>query len=267
VLLDDLTFDGAMQAVLLVPFRLRPAPQRAVAFLIDVNPGADDPAHAEALAKASAVLAASAAQIAARPQTALLSADDSAGLLTAVRALSQPQSRRPALIFLSTQTAAPLCGDVALTCDEDVLAVLAGRVGQRAGRDAVQSPQAFGWTLDYLTLQLLSEMSSNEKAKLPPELAAVLARHCGEAGRHPASLQEILKNASSPKDLQMRLIAENLIYLEDSSPASRVRAFDWLSAMHQAPQGFDPLAPVNQRREALERALTAAAPTTQQGQP
>jgi hypothetical protein len=267
VLLDDIPFDGALQAVIVVPFRLPPAPHPAVAFLIDIAPGSDEPAHADALATSAAALQASAAAAAQRPQTALLSADDSAGLTSAVRALAQPQSRRPALVFLTTQANAPLCGDVALTCDDDVLAVLAGRIWQHASRDALQSPQAFGWTLDYLTLQLLTEMLSNDQVKLPPELAAVLARHCGEAGRHASSLEEILKGASSQKDLNNRLIAENLIYLEDSAPASRVRAYDWLGATGNAPQGYEPLDPVSQRRDALERALNSAAPTTQQGQP
>jgi hypothetical protein len=267
VLLDDIPFEGALQAVVVVPFRLPPAPHPALAFLIDVAPGSDEPAHAEALATAAAALQASAAAVAQGPQLALLSTDDSAGLTSAVRALAQPQSRRPALVFLTTQANAPLCGDVALTCDDDVLAVLAGRIWQHASRDTLQSPQAFGWALDYLTLQMLTEMLSNEQVQFPPELAAVLARHCGEAGRRASSLEEILKGAKSQKDLNNRLIAENLIYLEDSSPASRVRAYDWLGASGSAPQGYEPLGPVNQRRDALERALSGPAPTTQQGQP
>jgi hypothetical protein len=47
--------------------------------------------------------------------------------------------------------------------------------------------------------------------------------------------------------------------LEDSSPASRVRAFDWLTARGRAPAGYDPLGTPRQRRAALEHGLSTAA--------
>jgi hypothetical protein len=267
VLVDDVPFGPGTQAVLLIPYRFPPAPHAAIAFLIDVAPGSDDPAHVETLARTSEQLKRSAAEAAARPQTPLLAADDAAGLLSAVRALSLPQSRRPALVYLTAQTAAPLCGDVALTCDEDVLALLTSRIWQSATPQTMKSPQEFGWALEYLTLQMLTEMQPNRT--FPPELAAVLSRHFGEAGRHASSLEEILKGAGSQQDLQSGTIAENLIYLEDSSPASRVRAYDWLRAGNRAPEGYEPLGPAKQRRDALERAISApsTAPSTQQGQP
>ena len=56
------------------------------------------------------------------------------------------------------------------------------------------------------------------------------------------------------RDEHLRLVEENFIYLEDISPASRSRAFDWLAARDLAPSGYDPLAPIETRREALERA-------------
>jgi hypothetical protein len=69
----------------------------------------------------------------------------------------------------------------------------------------------------------------------------------------------MLRAANSRASLDARLVSENLIYLEDSSPSARVRANDWLAARGRAPAGFDPLGPPRQRREALERALDAAA--------
>ena len=72
-------------------------------------------------------------------------------------------------------------------------------------------------------------------------------------------MAEVLKGAGSAADLRTRLLAENFIQLEDSSPAARVRACDWLAARGIAPAGYDPLGPPKARREALERALTAAA--------
>ena len=90
--------------------------------------------------------------------------------------------------------------------------------------------------------------------KLPPELASILAVQTGQAGRTAGSLDEVLGNATSQQDMQNRLAAENYIFLEDSSPSARVRAFDWLVAQHLAPAGYDPLAPARQRRKALDQA-------------
>jgi hypothetical protein len=91
--------------------------------------------------------------------------------------------------------------------------------------------------------------------QLPPELASVLTSFGGEAGRHASSLDEITKNLTGPGELQTRLIAENMIYLEDSSPAARVLAFDWIKSRRTAPAGYYPLAPARQRKDALEKAL------------
>jgi hypothetical protein len=52
-----------------------------------------------------------------------------------------------------------------------------------------------------------------------------------DRGRFKLHVEEILRGLTGSADLQNRLIAENYIYLEDSSPASRVRAFigtSWL---------------------------------------
>jgi hypothetical protein len=56
--------------------------------------------------------------------------------------------------------------------------------------------------------------------------------------------------------------AENLVALEDSSPAARVRAFDWLAARAKAPRDFDPLGPAGQRRAALDKAMDEMAQST-----
>lgn len=88
----------------------------------------------------------------------------------------------------------------------------------------------------------------------------MLTIHAGEVGRHPATMQDVLKSAADQDSMIVRVTSENLLFLEDSSPASRVRAFEWLSTRGLAPAGYDPLGPARQRRAALERAL---APATQ----
>jgi hypothetical protein len=71
-----------------------------------------------------------------------------------------------------------------------------------------------------------------------------------------------LRGATSRAELAVRLWNENRILLEDASPASRVRAFDWLALRGLAPAGFDPLAPLAERRAALEALAASEAAQT-----
>jgi hypothetical protein len=95
-------------------------------------------------------------------------------------------------------------------------------------------------------------------------MRTLLTLHAGEAGRRAASLEEVLGAARTLSGLRARLAAENAIYLEDNDPAARVRAYEWLAARNLAPAGYDPLAPVEARRAALEAAMSpnAAQPQT-----
>ena len=71
-------------------------------------------------------------------------------------------------------------------------------------------------------------------------------------------LTEVVDGATDLAELETRLVEENLNYLQDTSPASRSRAFDWLEARGAAPVAFDPLAPDKDRRAALARAAEEA---------
>jgi hypothetical protein len=57
--------------------------------------------------------------------------------------------------------------------------------------------------------------------------------------------------------LAKKLTAENRILLEDASPASRLRAYDWLAVRGLAPAGFDPFGSLAERRAALLAAAEA----------
>ena len=55
--------------------------------------------------------------------------------------------------------------------------------------------------------------------------------------------------------IEETLIAENFVSLEDSSPAARTRAFDWLRRRGLAPAGYEPVhSTVQERRAALAKA-------------
>ncbi len=258
VVLDDIAFQKTLRAAFLVPFRFSDSAAQAIVFLIDVSPVSQDQADLDAMKRCWLDLRQATQQAADRPRVADIGTDAESGLQSAMQALADRRTRRRAMVFLASQSDARLCGDIALVCDDGALGTLADRISKSTGSS--QSVQSFGWMLDLTSLRLLNEMNAN--GKLPPELASVLMRHCGEAGRHESSLEEVLKGLSSRKDFNNRLIAENLIFLEDSSPASRVRAFDWLRAKDHAPAGYDPLASEKERRDALDRALG-----TQEGQP
>jgi len=93
-------------------------------------------------------------------------------------------------------------------------------------------------------------------------LEGVLARQAGEAGRDAATLEEVVAGANGLEDLATRLISENLLFLEDTSPSARCRAYDWLVARCRAPEGYDPLDTRTKRRAALERALDSTGEDT-----
>jgi hypothetical protein len=120
---------------------------------------------------------------------------------------------------------------------------------------------ALGWLLDRATFGVLGEQLAAER--LSPELTAVLTAYAGEAGRHASSIELIGKageDAVTRDAFDAQLAAENLIFLEDNSPASRVRAYDWLTTRRLAPAGYNPLGTARERRLALDRALNAPAP-------
>ena len=71
------------------------------------------------------------------------------------------------------------------------------------------------------------------------------------AAHYPADVALAARNL---EDFRARVIAENRILLEDNHPAARVRAYDWLAARGEAPDGYDPLGDEPSREAALERA-------------
>jgi hypothetical protein len=260
VLLEDLTIEQPRRLLLATPFQFDGvSPAWAVAIIIEASHGSDDAAHVEALAQAMEQVRASVAQASDRPQIGPIESDEWAGHRSAIEQLSRPGNRRAAMIFLADRTGAPICSDVALSADDALLAALATKIAERL-KSPSDSP---GLLLDLCALELLAQLGNDNK--LPQEMNSVLVLHCGEAGRHVSSMEEATRGVATRQDLTNRLVAENLIYLEDNSPAARVRAFDWLQAMRRGPAGFDPLGSNQQRREAIEKALTVPTSNPAQG--
>jgi hypothetical protein len=252
-------FDGYndVSFLLVIPFQFSGAasqvPSAAVAAIVTVKiaPIAGASAvFADALKTCQADLQSPASQVAGASVW-------SAGLAPAIDQLSDPDRRRAALVYLAGQADAKICRDVAMVADDSILSAMSDSIRQNAP-DALKAAtlQNLSWILDRSAISAMQPLL--DKSNLPPELAAVLTLHMGEPGRHSAAVNEIMRAATSSEDFRDRLVSENYIYLEDSSPASRVRAFEWLKTRGLAPAGFDPLAPPKQRRLALDRALAAA---------
>lgn len=171
---------------------------------------------------------------------------------SALRTLLSRNHRRPALVFLAQTCGAQVCADLALGADDDTLAAcidaIAGSIDDpariaRAGGTLV-------WVLERGTLRFLARRGAEHP--LERELAAIVARHCGELGRSLNALDDVAQSARDLADFHERVVQENLVFLEDSRAAARVRAFDWLAARGRAPRAFDPLADSESRRAALE---------------
>lgn len=240
---------------LMLPFRFGETESRALAIFVDVTEGSGDASHAQVFAACLADLKAANARADTRPYLEPLDNPDWPGLHSALDAMAKPGAPRPAMVFLASQTGVSIFEDIAMVAEEDLRQALAAKVFARLGVSGqAQSKETLAWALESASYELLSEMSAS--AKLPGELMAVLTLHAGEAARHPGSLDDALRTSTNRSAFDLRLIAENYIYLEDSSPASRVRAYDWLLARNRAPAGYDPMGPAKGRRAALERALS-----------
>jgi hypothetical protein len=255
-LLDRRPVVQSDELALAVPFKFENSPSRGFVALLRITRGSSDPIHVETCAQAAQDIKLAIARASAEPNASGPATIDWPGFESAVAALDGP-SRRAVMVFLAAQTGAELCGDVALVAEEAQLQELAAAIQEKSAAPlAARDRNAFSWALDQATIELLSRQLTSAKA--PPELIAVFSYYAGEVARHGDSLDEVLRGVKDRKDLNERIVNENLIFLEDSSPAARVRAYDWLTSNQIAPAGYDPMGPPKSRREAIEKAISTS---------
>ncbi len=251
----DLPPGDHTSTAVVVPFHFDDAVSRCTTILVQVYPGTADAAHAAALVNCRRRIGALVAT--SQPVSATGEPSAWATVTAAVQSLTPAKGRRSTLVFLAGQTGASICEDLAMDGDDATLDRLVKAITSKVDVKApAENNLTVGWLLDHTALEELARVAvdSSNGTRVPGELLAVLTAHTGEVGRHPSSLDLVLKGVASRTDLNNRLLAENMIFLEDSSPASRVRAYDWLNARHLAPAGYDPLASGRARRDALEKA-------------
>ena len=175
------------------------------------------------------------------------------GCLRSLDMLVESGNWRRALVHLVETTPTALARDVALAAGDSLAQDLAGRVHRAHMDTPVRGPTALGWLLEQQAYLFLLDADDQDLLDLP--LETLLIRHAGQLGRQRHPLRETLIAARDRADFQRRLLHENQITLEDMSPSSRVRAFEWLTKQGQAPDGYDPLASARQRRAALDASL------------
>ncbi len=175
---------------------------------------------------------------------------------SALDALARRRPHRSALVFLADATGAGFAGELALVADDETLAAFQDDVRERLASAGPELDQAerLGWFLDACAYAWLARRLDDPARAPEPELVALLLRQAGELGRHPDLVLEALAGCAGAADARARFAAENRIFLEDASPAARVRAYDWLRERGAAPAGYDPLGSREERRAALAAA-------------
>lgn len=248
-------------AALIVPIHFQRTDATAVAAIVSIAPASNTPAHLAGVARCTADLARSADEAANRPELLAVVSPPWSRFRVSLNALTDPQHRRAALVYLAAATGAGLCRDAALTADDEALghliAAVRAAVAQSSAAPTPPDGSVLGWTLDRATFQWLAAMLTDSKS--PPELSAVLTAYAGEAGRDPGAIDEVSRALATRQLFENQLLAENLIYLEDNSLAARACAYDWLAARRQAPPDYQPDGTAKSRREALAKFVSAGA--------
>ena len=245
--------------VLPSPFRDEPRggrPALACAIVIELLPapkgGDEAAAHAEAVAKVWKEALEQAEVVAG--QTALHAPEDvvALALRLAFEGLLADASSRASVVYMTTATNASFAADLALVASDAELVAWLHEIVDHPHDPPGPSVAAFGWYMERVAWRhVIAQMLASDP---PPEIEATMLRHAGAVGRLATTLEDIVDSSSDIASLERRFVAENLAALEDSSASSRVRAFDWLAARGRAPAGYDPLAPSEARRSALEGA-------------
>lgn len=178
-------------------------------------------------------------------------------MASALGALEVPRLRRSALLFLASNTEAELTLDLALSAEDAVLSALATALSAKADAASHASAKSLGWMLEREAYSLLSQLQISNPP-LPPDLSGILLMHAGEVGRLAILVRQIASQSGSLEAFKLRIELENWIFLEDSNPGARVRAFDWLERNGADMGAYDPLAEESERRLQLARARANA---------
>jgi len=264
VLLDADALKGRNRLVFLLPSPFPRDWPRALAVGVEVSaaPDASDPHH-EAWRRAVARCRDDLAAAGPSPAPSLQE-PGSSGLAAVLDGLTWRERRRDALDSLARTAGADLTRDLLYILPSGLLRSLAETVHDLAGSERRRkgvddfSMATLAWILDRTAVRLLA--GELDRESISPELEAILVRHAGEVARHPDLIKEFADAAKNRKDFHALGLEENRQFLKNVSPASRIRAHDWLTGQGAAIEGYDPLASADARRQALRRAARGGKP-------
>jgi hypothetical protein len=146
--------------------------------------------------------------------------------------------------------------------DNDLPPLATAVAGALGAAPADAEAAQLAWLADRATLAALAKPPGG--GEVAPAVRAMLSARFGEVGRDAGALAELAAASPSRADFDARVRAENVILLDDASPAARVRAFEWASRRDAkgALKGYEPMAPPSQRRQAIENYLQSLTPAT-----
>lgn len=247
ILLEDAPRIGEPLSIEL-PRPFRGGQAEALVLELELSAGADREDLERCLADARA------AELRAGERTAWIGSSEARGreIEAAWKALESRTRRRAALVLLAARSGAELCGDLALSADDEALGACVEAIGGGTQPDSLD----LGWSLERGAALFLASRAAERP--LDPELEAAVLRRAGELGRSPAALADLAERSADLDEFRARIVDENRVLLEDSKPGARVRAYDWLAARGLAPRGYDPLGTREERRAALDAAEAEA---------
>jgi len=161
---------------------------------------------------------------------------------------------RSVLLALATELQALRTQDWVLAASESELASFIETIGKGAGRLALaDQPQRLALRFEATALRLSAEAVMDPSLAESEKHLGYLIRQTGQLAHYPDVLIELVDLAQTVTEIETRIASENHIFLEDSSRAARLRAFEWLQARGSAPLGYDPLSRSSRRQQALDR--------------
>ncbi len=253
-------------------FELLRAPDEAagapLCWVVEVaSAPADSEAHARAHERMLAETLSNARSARARRAHLARREEQGREIENALEALRGLREARPALVFLAGATGAGLAGDLALIADDAALGRFVKEVLESVpdAQAAAQQGATLGFVLESRAWAFLTR--GMDEQPLAPEVLGLLVAHGGELARSLGAVEDLLAGAKDLAALEARIVQENRDALEDASAGVRVRACDWLAARALAPQGYDPLGTLAERRKALAAADAATEAAARAGSP
>lgn len=252
-LLDPIRLEPPAKLQLNIPSPFLGQPGEQITLELEATQGAPPPGSAEVQPSAAELQTVGVSPV---PKNAE-SPSAVPGMAPALLGLASPPEQRSSLLFLAQLCGSELVEDLALSSSYADLNAFAEMLLPRLkAMEGKVDTAGLAFLLERNAYYFLNGLAL--KDKLASELKAIVVKHTGQGGWQPGSLEDILITSRTVDELHARIVEENYIALEDSSPAARARAFDWLAAQGKAPEGFQPLGPIKERRQVLDKFLEAA---------